>query len=66
MANPGPLWKCECSDCNCDNAAVKNNMEVDAVCHDCLEGVHKAERDYKASIETRKRIAKEERELKDE
>jgi len=47
MPNPGPLWKCECSECNCDNAAVKNNMEVDAVCHDCLEGVHRAEREWR-------------------
>lgn len=65
MPNPGPIWKCECDKCNCDNAAVKDNMEIDAVCWDCSHGTHRAEREYKASIETRKRIAAEEKELKE-
>jgi len=65
MPNPGPIWKCECSECNCEEAAVKDHPTVDAICHYCLEGTHRAEREYKASIETRKRIAAEEQKLKE-
>ncbi len=66
MPNPGPIWKCECTECNCEETAVvKDHPETDAICGPCLEGVHRAEREYRASIETRKRIAKEEQELKE-
>jgi len=65
MPNPGPIWKCECSECNCDEAAVKDNQEIEAICHSCMEGTHRAEREYKASIATRTRIAKAEKVLKE-
>ncbi len=65
MTNPGPLWKCECEHCNCEEAAVnQGDPEIKAICDPCGRGIHRAEREYKASIETRKRIAKEEQELK--
>ena len=65
MPNPGPIWKCECIECNCEEAAVKDDPEIDAICGYCLEGVHRAEREHKASLETRNRIAKAEQELKE-
>ena len=65
MTNPGPIWKCECSECNCEEAAIKDHPTVDAVCHYCLEGTHRAEREHRASIETRKRVALAEKELKE-
>jgi hypothetical protein len=65
MGNPGPIWKCECSECNCEEAAIKEDFDIDAICGPCSRGVHRAEREYKASLETRKRIAKEEQKLKE-
>jgi len=65
MPNQDRIWKCECGECNCEEAAVKENQEIEAICHYCLEGVHRAEREYRASIETRKRISAEEKELKE-
>jgi len=53
------LIKCDCDECNCESATP------DGVCYECSRGLHRAEREYKASLETRKRIAKEEQELKD-
>jgi hypothetical protein len=40
-------------------------MEIDAICGPCGRGIHRAEREYKASIATRTRIAKAEQELKE-
>ncbi len=65
MPNPGPLWKCECGECNCEEAAIKEDFEIDAICGPCSRNVHRAEREHLAGIETRKRISAEEKELKD-
>jgi len=65
MPNQDRIWKCECIECNCEEAAVKSHPETDAICGPCLEGVHRAEREYKASIATRTRISAEEKELKE-
>jgi hypothetical protein len=65
MTNPGPIWKCECSECNCEEAAIKEDFDIDAICGPCGRGVHRAEREHQASLETRKRIKEEEQKLKD-
>jgi hypothetical protein len=65
MPNQDRIWKCECSECNCEEAAVKDHPTIDAICHYCIEGTHRAEREHLAGIETRKRISAEEKELKD-
>ena len=65
MPNQDRIWKCECIECNCEEAAVKAHPDTDAICGPCLEGTHRAEREYRASIETRKRISAEEKELKE-
>lgn len=59
MTNP-----CECSECNCEN--VRDDPETDTLCASCSRGVHRAEREWRAGQEeTRARIAKEEKVLKD-
>jgi len=65
MPNQERIWKCECAECNCDLATPKTDLDIDAVCYHCSNGCHRAEREWKASRDTRKRIAKEEQELKD-